>query len=62
MKNKHDTSESVEETKSEGTPVVRPSERAPGKFEAVSASGEVNPYAFRTEAEAWASLGFTPSE
>lgn len=33
-------------------PHVRPSERVPGKFEAVRADGTVDPYAYRTEEDA----------
>lgn len=43
-----------------GEPHVQPSERVPGKFDAVAADGTVNPYAFRTEADAWRSMGVEP--
>lgn len=45
------------ETKKHGKAEVRPSSTTPGKFEAVAADGTVNPYQFRSEADAWASLG-----
>lgn len=49
-------------TAKKSVPTVRPCKRADGKFEAVAADGTVNPYAFRTEADAWASLGGKPGE
>ncbi len=39
---------------------VVPSERVPGKFTAIHADGTIDPYAYRSEAEAWESMGIHP--